>query len=257
MAKQSGLGDALYIAGYDLSGDIGSVGNVGGGPAAMEVTGIDKSAPERIGGVRDGRLQMTSFFNPGTLPDRSHARLKTLPTADVIAAYWRGTAIGGASANIVAKQLNYDGTRGDSGEFTFAVEAAANGFGLEWGRSLTAGKRTDVVGGNGAGVDFGLGSAPLFNGAALFGLQAYLHVFAFTGTSVTVKLQESSDNGVGDPFTDVVGGAFTAATGIGAQRIATAPGQTVERYLRAVTTGTFTNAVFAVSVARNDVAVTF
>ncbi|MEV0115877.1 hypothetical protein AB0H77_21950 [Streptomyces sp. NPDC050844] len=255
--KQSGLGDNLYIAGYDLSGDINSLGNIGGGPAPWEVTGIDKSAPERVGLLRDGRMQMTSFFNPGTLPDKAHARFKTLPTADVVAAYFRGTALGGPSANLVAKQINYDGTRGDSGEFTFAVEAQCNGFGLEWGRSLTAGKRTDTTGTNGASVDFGVGSPPLFNGSALFGLQAYLHVFAFTGTSVTVKLQESGDNGVGDAWTDVVGGAFTAAAGITSQRIETARGQTVERYLRAVTTGTFSNAVFAVSVARNDVAVTF
>lgn len=257
MAKQSGLGDNLYIAGYDLSGDINAVGNVGGGVAPLEFTGIDKYAPERKGGIRDGRLQMTSFFNPGTLPDQAHARLKTLPTADVVAAYFRGTALGGASANIVAKQIGYDGTRGDSGEFTFAVEAQANAYGLEWGKSCTAGKRTDTTGTNGTGVDFGAGSPPLFNGAALFGLQAYLHVFSLTGTSVTVKLQESSDNGGADTWTDVVGGGFTAATGPGAQRIETARGLTVERYLRVVTTGTFTSAVFAVSVARNDVAVTF
>ncbi|MFJ9037478.1 hypothetical protein ACIRF8_12925 [Streptomyces sp. NPDC102406] len=257
MSKQGGLGDNLYIAGYDLSGDIQSLGNVGGGPAALEVTGIDKSAPERIGGLRDGRLQATSFFNPGTAPDRAHARMKLLPTSDVIAAYFRGTALGGASANIVSKQIGYDGNRGDSGEFTFAVEAQANGFGVEWGRSMTAGKRTDTTGTNGPSVDFGVGSPPLFNGATLFGLQAYLHVFALTGTSVTVKLQESSDNGGADTWADVAGGSFTAATGIGSQRIETARNQTVERYLRVVTTGTFTSATFAVSVARNDVAVTF
>ena len=250
MAKQSGLGDNLYIAGYDLSGDIQALGNIGGGPAPIEVTGIDKSGYERIGGLRDGRMQFTSYFNPGTLPDRSHARLKTLPTSDVILSYFRGTTLGGPSANLVAKQINYDGSRGDSGEFTFAVEAQCNDFGLEWGRSLTAGKRTDTTATNGSSVDFGTGSTA-------FGLQAYLHVFSFTGTSVTVKLQESSDNGAGDAWADVVGGAFTAATGITSQRIATASNQTVERYLRVVTTGTFTNAVFAVSVIRNDVAVTF
>ncbi|RLV66353.1 hypothetical protein STAN_1874 [Streptomyces sp. CBMAI 2042] len=257
MAKQSGLGDALLIAGYDLSGDIQALGNVGGGPAALEQTGIDKFAMERIGGIRDGRMQYTSFFNPGTLPDRSHARLKLLPSSDVIMTYMRGTALGSPSANIVAKQANYDGNRGDSGEFTFSVDAQANGYGVEWGRSLTAGKRTDGTAGNGTGVDFGVGSPPLFNGASLFGLQAYLHVFAFTGTSVTVKLQESSDNGGADTWADVAGGAFTAATGITSQRIATAAGQTVERYLRVVTTGTFTNAVFAVSAIRNDVEVKF
>lgn len=248
MSKQSGLGDALFIAGYDLSGDINALGNVGGGPTTLDTTGIDKSAFERIGGVRDGRLQMVSYFNPAS--NRAHPRLSALPTTDVIAAYFRGTALGGASANIVAKQLNYDGTRADDGAFTFAVEAQANAYGLEWGTSLTAGKRTDTAATNGSSVDFGTGSTS-------FGLQAYLHVFAFTGTSVTVKLQESSDNGAGDAWADVTGGAFTAATGITSERIATASNQTVERYLRVVTTGTFSNAVFAVSVNRNEVSTTF
>lgn len=248
MSKQSGLGDALYIAGYDLSGDIGAVNSIAGGPAALEVTGIDKLAPERIGGLRDGHIDYTAFFN--TAVGRAHARLSPLPTSDVIISYFRGTTLGGASANLVAKQLNHDGTRADDGAFTFAGSNVGNGYGLEWGTSMTAGKRTDSTATNGTSVDFGTGSTT-------FGLQAYLHVFAFTGTSVTVKLQESSDNGVGDAFADVVGGGFTAATGVTSQRIATSSVQTVERYLRVVTTGTFSNAVFAVSVARNPVATSF
>ncbi|MEU1372982.1 hypothetical protein ABZ442_04870 [Streptomyces triculaminicus] len=248
MAKQSGLGDNLYVAGYDLSGDIGSLGGLSGGPTALEVTGIDKSAMERIGGLRDGKLEFTAFFNKAT--DRAHLRLSTLPTADVITSYFRGTTLGNPSANIVAKQIGYNGTRADDGAMTFAVEAQANGYGVEWGRSLTAGKRTDTTATNGSSVDFGTGSTA-------FGLQAYLHVFAFTGTSVTVKLQESSDNGGADAWADVTGGAFTAATGVTSERIATSAGQTVERYLRVVTTGTFSNAVFAVSVVRNDTAVSF
>ena len=246
MAKQSGLGDAFFLAGYDLSGDLGSI-NTSGGPAALEVTGIDKSAFERTGGLRTGGMSWQAWFNPAA--NQAHDRLSTLPTTDVIATYFRGTTLGNQSANIVAKQLNYDGTRADDGSFTFAVEAQSNGYGVEWGRSLTAGKRTDTTATNGTSVDFGTGSTT-------FGLQAYLHVFAFTGTSVTVSLEESSDNGT-DPWTAVTGGAFTAATGITSQRIATAAGQTVERYLRVVTTGTFTNAVFAVSVNRNSTATTF
>lgn len=248
MAKQSGLGDNLYVAGYDLSGDIGALGTIRGGHAVQDVTGIDKSAIERIGLVRDGELGFTAFFNPAT--DRAHLRLSTLATADQILTYCRGTALASPAACLVGKQINYDGTRADDGAFTFTVQALANGYGLEWGTQLTAGKRTDTTATNGTGVDLGTGSTA-------HGLQAYLQVFAFTGTSVTVKLQESSDNGVGDAWADVTGGGFTAATGVTTQRIATAAGQTVERYLRAVTTGTFTNAVFSVVVVRNDVAVSF
>jgi hypothetical protein len=248
MSKQSGLGDNLYIAGYDLSGDISALGNVGGGPAPLDFTGINKSAFERKGGIRDGRLQFTSFFNPGD--DQAHPRLSALPRTDVILSYFRGTAAGGASANLVAKQANYDGNRADDGAFTFTVEALANGYGVEWGTSMTAGLRTDTEATDGASVDFGTGSTD-------FGLQAYLHVFAFTGTSVTVKLQESSDDAAADAWADVTGGGFTAATGITSERIQTARDQTVERYLRVVTTGTFAEAVIAVSVIRNDVEVVF
>ncbi len=248
LAKTSGLGDNFYISGYDVSGDINSIGNISGGNSPLEVTGIDKSAYERIGGRRDGAIEFTSYFNPAT--DRSHSRLKTLPTTDVHLYYARGTTLGNPAACLVAKQINYDGTRGDDGDFKFSVQAQANGFGLEWGRQMTAGKRTDTSATNGTSVDFGTGSTA-------FGLQAYLQVFSFTGTSVTVKIQESSDNGSGDAFADVTGGSFTAATGVTAERIATAAGQTVERYLRVVTTGTFSNAVFAVMVIRNDTATVF
>jgi hypothetical protein len=248
VAKQGGLGDALYAAGYDVSGDINSLGNVGGGPAALPFTGIDKSAFERKGGVRDGRVEFVSYFNPGT--DAAHSRFKLLPTTDQIVTYCRGTTLGNPAACLVGKQIGYDGQRGDDGSFTFNISAVANGYGLEWGRLLTAGKRTDTTATNGSSVDFGTGSTA-------FGLQAYLHVFSFTGTSVTVKLQESSDNGSGDAWADVTGGAFTAATGVTSERIATSSSQTIERYLRVVTTGTFSNAVFAVVVNRNDTATAF
>ena len=75
--KQSGLGDALFISGYDLSGDIQAVGNIGGGPAALEFTGINKSAHERKGGKLDGRLQATTYFNPGPAADAAHRSATT------------------------------------------------------------------------------------------------------------------------------------------------------------------------------------
>jgi hypothetical protein len=53
--------------------------------------------------------------------------------------------------------------------------------------SLTAAPRTDTTATNGTSYDFGTGSTA-------FGLQAYLQVLSFTGTSCTIKLQESSDN---------------------------------------------------------------
>lgn len=242
MTKQGGMGDRLFIAGYDFSGDIGSIGDVGGGPAASEVTGIDKSALERIGVVRDGRINYGAYFNPST--NQEHKRLSLLPTADVDMMYCRGIALGGPVASMTAKQANYDGNRAEDGSFTFAVNAMANGYGLEWGNLLTAGKRTDTTATSPAtGIDT--------TASAAFGAQAYLQVFAVTGTSVTVTIQDSADNAT---FANVTGLAFTAATGITTQRLATGNTATIRRYIRAITTGVFTNAVFAVAIVKNEIA---
>lgn len=458
MSKQSGLGDQLLVGGYDLSGDAGAIDSVGGGPSLLEVTAINKSAFERLGGIRDGRIEWTSFFNDAT--GAAHPVLKERPTTDVHVMYQRGTTLGSPAASLIAKQINYDGERGDDGSLTFTIEALANGYGLEWGEQLTAGLRTDTAATNGSSISFtggdayvqlpgssgntittpdaaaldivgdidirakiaandwtpaatsyivakynttgnqrsyalalrtggGLallwttdgtagtilqrnstadlsalaandtkwvratldvddgggnhvatfytsddgitwtllgtpvttaGTTSIFsstavleigsqdagtagflagkffqgsvltgiggtavaqpvatvtgvtdatprtwtvNGTAIptnrtiYGLQAYLQVTAFTGTDVTIKLQESADNGVNDAWADVTGGAFASVTTAPqTQRIATSSSLTVERYLRAVTTttGGFTSLSFSVMVNRNELA---
>ena len=50
MAKTSGLGQELYVHGYDLSGDVGSLDSVGSPREQLEVPAINKSARERIFG---------------------------------------------------------------------------------------------------------------------------------------------------------------------------------------------------------------
>lgn len=246
MAKQSGLGDNFYLHGYNVSGDLGSI-SVSGGPAALEVTGIDKSAYQRIGGLRTGGMTWQAWFNPAT--DQGHDRFSSLPTTDVIASYFRGTTLGNPAACQVSKQINYDGNRGDDGAFTFQVDAQCNGFGVEWGRSLTAGVRTDTAATDGTGIDT--------TASASFGAQAYLQAFAMTGTDVTVKIQDSADNVT---FADVAGLAFTQlAAGNTAERIATANNATIRRYLRAVTvtTGGFSSLAFAVVIVKNESTISF
>lgn len=84
-----------------------------------------------------------------------------------------------------------------------------------------------------------------------FGAQAYLQVTQVTGTSVTVTVQHSPDNSTWSTLA-----VFTAVTAAPATQRLTASG-TVGRYLRAITTGTFSAASFAVAVAVNPVAASF
>ena len=249
MAKTSGLGDRLLVGGFDLSGDTQAMKSVSGSQAVIDVTGIDKSAHERIGGRRDGHIEWTSHFN--TSAGQAHPALSALPTSDVQVSYLRGAVLGNPAASIVAKQIGYNGTRNAAGAVTFDVSCMANGYGLEWGNQLTAGLRSDVTATSPAtGFDQTLVSSS-------FGWQAYLHVTAITGTSATVTIQDSADNST---FAALAGGsAFTAATGATSQRIvSSSPTATVRRYVRAITTGTFTLATFAVIFVRNElIGVTF
>lgn len=246
MAKQTGLGDNLYISAFDISGDVGSIGSISSPRGTTEVTAIDKSGVERLFTTKDGQITFQSFFNDAA--GRSFPALSTLPLADRIVSYFRGTVLNSPACSMVAKQLNFDPTRAANGALTLDVQAQANGFGLEWGRQATAGKVTAASASSIASIDGGAASS--------FGLQAYLHIFSVASGTPTVKLQESSDNGVGDAWADVVGGGFTI-NAAGSQRIATAANLAVERYLRVTTTGTFTNLVFAVVVARNSEAPVF
>lgn len=244
MAKQGGLGDGLAVGGYDLSGDIGSLSKISGGPALLDVTAIDKSAFERIGGLRTGEITYMAYFDPAV--GASHPVLSALPRTDQQMMYMRGRAIGNDAACMIEKQIDYNPTRAANGMYTFAIQAMSNGFGLEWGSLLTAGLRTDTAATNGASLD-GLASSS-------FGAQAYLQVTAFTGTDVTVKIQDSADNST---FADVSGLTFTQTTAAHTtQRIATANNATIRRYTRAVTvtTGGFTTVTFGVSLVRNQIA---
>lgn len=241
MAKQSGLGDNLYVDGVDLSGDVGAVQTIADRGSLLDTTAIDKSAFERIQGLADGEVSFNAFFNDAA--SAAHLTLRNPSSSDFHVMYCRGTSLGSPGAGLIAKQVNYDPNRGADGSLIFTIQAlSSNGDGLRWGRLGTAGKRTDTTATNGSSIND--------LAATSFGLVAYLQVFSFTGTSVTVKIQESSDDGAGDAWADVTGGGFTAATGVTAERIATSTSLTVEQYLRVVTTGTFSNAVFAVLIAR-------
>jgi hypothetical protein len=200
MAKRSGLGSVLYYDGYDLSGDKQTF-DISCPMSPFNVTPINKYAVERLGGRRDGAMNSKSFFNPAT--NRAHDVESALLLTDRVYTIGIGDTIGSAAACLVSKQIGYDPTRTAEGELTFNVDAQGNGYGLEWGELLTASVRTDTGATNGASLDY--------TAATSFGAQFYLHVTAFTGTDVTIKIQDSADNA---SFADVTAsaGGFTSVS---------------------------------------------
>lgn len=316
MAKQSGLGARFLAGGYDLSGDIQALDQVNGGVALLEATDITQSAHARITGLRDGSMGFTSYMDVAL----AHPVLAALPTGDVhMMAILPPLAVSSQNmiAALVARQVNYDPTRGNDGSLTNKTEGQGDGFGLEWCMPLTPGVRSDTTATNGATLDCGNGFAtpsipastvavtntsPLpatvvisagtltnvsVNGVTVgtgdgtytvpsggtiamtysvaptwtwtlqtaAGAQAYLQVPAFTGTSVTVTVQDSAD---GSSWANVTGLAFTAVTAApNTQRLATAGNATIRRYLRVISAGTFSAASFAVGLNRNLAATAF
>jgi hypothetical protein len=251
MAKQAGMGDNLYISGIDVSGDIGSIQRIGGGPALLDTTAINASAMERIGGQFSGELSFASYFNDGGGANRAGATgstfltLSALPTTDVLLTYARGTTLGNQGAGMIGKQVNYDANRGQDGALLFSVQALSNAYPLEFGRQLTAGKRQDTT----ATAAGSATSVDLTDVSTSFGWSAYLQVFSFTGTSCTVSIHDSANNSA---FTLLSGASFTAATGVTSQRIQAATATaTVRRYVSVNTAGTFTECTFAVLFVRH------
>jgi hypothetical protein len=241
MAKSTGLGDNFYIAGYNISGDTNSLSKISGAVAPIDVTDITQSAYGRLGGLRTGEIDFTVYMDPAA--GASHVALSSLPTADALATYFRGTAIGNPAASMTAKQIDYNPTRSPAGDLTFAVACQSNAFGLEWGAQLTAGLRTDTSATNGTSNNDGAATA--------FGAQAYLQVTAFAGTDCTVTIQDSADN---VSFAAVSGLAFTAVTSAPTtQRIFISNVSTLRQYVRAITTTSagFTSITFAVQYTRN------
>lgn len=239
MAKQTGLGDQLYIGGYDVGGDIASIGSLSTPRTSLPATGITKSAWERLYGTADAQGEITSYFNDAT--DQVFDALKGLPTTDVHLMYLRGTGIGSPAFCTVSKQIGYDPTRGDDGSLTFGTAFSGSAYGGDWALQLTAGKETDATAGSNASIDTGA--------SASFGFQAYLQVFSIGSGTADIKIEDSADDAA---WADLTDGAFTSVTTRTAERIASSSETaTVRQYLRVTTTGTFTDLVFAVAINKN------
>jgi hypothetical protein len=245
MAKRGALGSELLVGGSRLSNDIGQVNSITTPVGVQDVTGIDKSARETLLLLRDGSITFTPFFNPAT--GRAHPILSALPRTDVITSFLVANAQGEPAFCLNGKQNNYDASRSPAGELTFSTTTNGNGYGGEWCEILTDdGITTSTSAENLASLDGGA--------ATDFGLQAYLHVLSFSGTSITVTLEDSADNA---SFSAITGGAFTAATAAGAERIQTARDATIRRYVRCALTGTYSSAVILVAINRNTTEVLF
>lgn len=245
MAKSNGLGMALFIDGYDLSGDVGSIQTLRSSRGDLDVTAINKYAHERIGGFRDGEVAFNAWYNPADGdpdPVGSQIALEDLPLTDAIILVCFATLLGSDVAELIGPRVEFNENRTPNGALELTTTARANGHGVNYGDLLTAGRRVDTGAANGTGVD-GLA-------ASSFGWTAVLQVLDFDGTDATVKIMDSADDVT---YADLAGAAFDEITAAPfSQRLQSSPTATLRRYVRAtsITTGGFTLLDFVAAIVR-------
>ena len=234
MAKKTGLAQQFFQGVYDLSGDVSAISSWSTPVAVLDVTGINKSAMERVQGLVGGNVSYNVWFNDAAAAAHVASRV---PTTASVFTWAFGATVGDVAGMMSGLATNYDPTRSADGALAFDIESLSNGVAPAWGVMLTPGLKTDTGAANGATLDQ---SAQTTAGA-----EAILHVTSFTGSNFTATVQDSSN---GSSWGTLV--AFTQVTAVGSERV-TVSG-TVERYVRVISAGTFNPVSFAVSFRRGE-----
>lgn len=235
MVKKSGLTQQMYVGGFDLSNDIGTL-DLSSIRQSLVVTGIDKSSVERLHGKADDTIGFTPFFNDAT--GQEHLALKGLARTDVeVLVALAGGAKGSVSGFLLAKQANYDWVRAADGDLTGQVNALGSGNYIEYGTILLA-KATISATGNSVAED------NLASSSA--GLAGMIHLSAFCGTDYTATIQDSTN---GTCFCTLK--AFAQITAVNKSERVTVSG-TINRHIRVNHSGTFTSVDVVVATRRGE-----
>lgn len=126
MAKSHGLGATVSVD--DSGGTLRDISNdmldfqISTPRGSMDVTGVDKSAMERLMIMADAKITLKGVFNP-TATTKSHAVFKTVPSASptsrTVTVVLNTTPTATMSCEMVAS--DYAITRDGNGQLTWAV----------------------------------------------------------------------------------------------------------------------------------------
>jgi len=238
MAKKTGLGHNFFISGYDLSGDVSAIDNWSTPVESVDVTSISKSGIERLQGRVDLDASFSSFFNDAS--GQEHIALRNYPATDRNVSWTFGSAVGDVAVGAVAKQVDYPMTRGADGSLTTTVPMSGNGVIAEWGNLLSAGKITHSSATTVASKD---DSASTSAGAS-----AMIQSMSLSSGTATVKIQHSANDSSWADLITFTNVASASDSGRTSER-KTVSG-TVNRYLRIITSGTFSALVFVIHYRR-------
>lgn len=139
MTKQSGVGAALLVDEFDISGDIGAMSSMSYTRNIQDVTGLDKDGTERLGLRIDSEMSYSAFWNAAA--GRSMAVLEPLEGA--LMTFCRRAELGAPTRTLTGVKSTWSVTRAIDGSIAANGQLmASNGRPIEGGYLLTAGKET-------------------------------------------------------------------------------------------------------------------
>lgn len=225
MAKQNGLNVRILVKGYDLSGDANALSGVGYNSELLDVTTLDVSARKRIVGITDSEITVDAWFDNAA--SKQHAVWTSnsgkLPTADQEVLIPMGSAVGDASAGLVAKQGTYTTTNAPGSAIAANAVFSANGSAIDFGIMLTS--HTDAITSSTSGSSVDNSASSSNGGSWIYQVVALSAVGGNARWHLNV--QHSSDNSA---WTDASSATVTASDGIGSAR--TTFTGTLNRYVR-------------------------
>jgi len=139
MSKTSGLGAAIVVD--DATGSPQTISNdvtdftMATPRAVQDITGVDKSAHERLLLLADGTVQLKGVFNVAA--NMSHAVLSSVPSTSVTRTT-KITPTASSTPYLSMEMLfsSYDVSRSSSGELTWSADGSlADGTAPEWTNS--------------------------------------------------------------------------------------------------------------------------
>ena len=235
MSKQPANAIRVYLDEFDVSGVLNST-NLAVQPNTPAVTSFSDTGPRRVLGPYDYDTSHLGFFegDSGLYDENMHALLSA--TGE----HYLTQLFEGATENTIAyDSLIHVTGQPRSAQFEGAVLLNFDGAGQ---KGLTRGLVLGAVTTTGAENRTGRNQGTTASGTTY---AVVFRVLTFSGTNITLKIQESSDDGSGDAYGDVSGLTSGALSAVGVVRATTT--SATEAWKRLNISGTFTSCLILVT----------
>jgi len=239
MAKQPARWMRIWLDEFALSSELASAA-LQLQQALAQVDTFGDAGPRRVVDNYDFTLPFLGFLEPTDegYDEQIHALLESASDHYVTLGIGEGQApdeTGGVAYDALARLSAQPRSAQTGGAILLNFDLAGSG-GLSRGRFLAS--KTSTGAENLGGVNMGATAA-----GAVF--RAIFRLIAFSGTNITLTVEESQNDGAGDAYAAISGvnsGALTAPGVVAAQATAA-----TEAWKRLAITGTFSSALVAVS----------